>query len=194
MENKFITVAYKLYTIEDGDKDFAEEATAEKPFEFISGLGLTLPLFEEKVKDLQPGETFDFVIGKEDAYGTYEESQVVTLPKQTFEIDGKFDSEHIIEGAIIPLMSADGHHFNGSVSEIKENEVVIDLNHPLAGCDLQFVGSIVESRPATNGELAAVAKMMSGEGCGCGCDHCSGGCGDGECGSGCGEDCDCHQH
>ena len=189
MENKFITVAYKLYTIEDGDKDFAEEATIEKPFEFISGLGLTLPLFEEKVKDLQAGETFDFVIGKEDAYGIYDDNNVVKLPKKTFEIDGKFDSEHIIEGAIIPLMSSDGQHFNASVSEITENEVTVDLNHPLAGCDLQFVGSIVESRLATNEELAAVAKMMSGEGCGCGCDHCSGGCGDG-----CGEDCDCHQH
>ena len=64
MANKFITVAYKLYTIEDGDRDFAEEATAEKPFEFISGLGLTLPVFEEKVKDLKTGETFDFIINK----------------------------------------------------------------------------------------------------------------------------------
>jgi FKBP-type peptidyl-prolyl cis-trans isomerase SlyD len=190
MENKFITVAYKLYTIEDGDKDFAEEATAEKPFEFISGLGLTLPLFEEKVKDLKAGETFDFVIGKEDAYGVYDERQVVALPKKTFEIDGKFDSEHIVEGAIIPLMNAEGQHFNASVSSISDTEVTVDLNHPLAGCDLHFTGSIVESRPATNEELAAVAKMMSGEGgCSCGCDHCGGchdeGCHDEGC-SGCG--------
>ena len=42
VENKYITVAYKLYAIEDGEKDFTEEATAEHPFQFISGLGLTL--------------------------------------------------------------------------------------------------------------------------------------------------------
>lgn len=184
MENKFITVAYKLYTIEDGDKDFAEEATVEKPFEFISGLGLTLPLFEENIKDLQAGETFDFVINKEDAYGVYDERQVVPLPKKTFEIDGVFDSEHIVEGAIIPLMNAEGQRFNASVSEITENQVTVDLNHPLAGCDLQFIGSVVESRLATNEELAAVAKMMSGEGgCGGNCGGCAG-CGDGGCSDG----------
>ena len=183
MENKFITVAYKLYTIEDGDKDFAEEATAEKPFEFISGLGLTLPQFEEQIKDLQAGETFDFVIDKENAYGIYDERQVVALPKKTFEIDGKFDSEHIVEGAIIPLMNAEGQRFNASVSEITENEVTVDLNHPLAGCDLQFMGTVIESRLATNEELAAVAKMMSGGcgGCGGGCESC----GEGGCESGC---------
>ena len=185
MENKFITVAYKLYTIEDGDRDFAEEATAEKPFEFISGLGLTLPVFEENVKDLKTGETFDFIINKEDAYGIYDERQVVALPKKTFEIDGKFDSEHIVEGAIIPLMNAEGQHFNASVSSITDTEVTVDLNHPLAGCDLHFTGSIIETRPATNEELAAMAKVMSGEGgCGGNCGGCSG-CGEGGCGEGC---------
>ena len=193
MENKFITVAYKLYTIEDGDRDFAEEATAEKPFEFISGLGLTLPVFEEKVKDLKTGETFDFIINKEDAYGIYDERQVVALPKKTFEIDGKFDSEHIVEGAIIPLMNAEGQHFNASVSSITDTEVTVDLNHPLAGCDLHFTGSIIETRPATNEELAAMAKVMSGEGgCGGNCGGCAG-CSDGGCGSDCGPDCECHQ-
>ena len=192
MENKFITVAYKLYTIEDGDRDFAEEATAEKPFEFISGLGVTLPVFEEKVKDLKTGETFDFIINKEDAYGIYDERQVVALPKKTFEIDGKFDSEHIVEGAIIPLMNAEGQHFNASVSSITDTEVTVDLNHPLAGCDLHFTGSIIETRPATNEELAAMAKVMSGEGgCGGNCGGCAG-CSDGGCGEGgCGEGCNC---
>ncbi len=39
VENKYITVAYKLYSIENGEKDFEEEAPAEHPFQFISGLG-----------------------------------------------------------------------------------------------------------------------------------------------------------
>ena len=42
MEHKYITVAYKLYTIEEGERDFAEEAPVNHPFQFISGLGLTL--------------------------------------------------------------------------------------------------------------------------------------------------------
>ena len=37
VENKYITVAYKLYTMEDGEKELFEEAKAEHPFQFISG-------------------------------------------------------------------------------------------------------------------------------------------------------------
>ena len=56
VENKYITLAYKLYTIENGEKEFTEEAPAEHPFQFISGLGLTLESFENQVKDLNKGD------------------------------------------------------------------------------------------------------------------------------------------
>ena len=104
---------------------------------------------------------------------------MLDLPREIFLIDGKFDSERITEGAIVPLMTSEGQRVNGSVVEVKPDVVVMDMNHPLAGCDLNFVGEVVESRPATNEELAEAARMMSG---GCG-GHC-GGCG-GDCGSGC---------
>ena len=51
-ENKYITVAYKLYTTEDGEKDLVEEAKAEHPFQFISGLGTTLEAFESQIAHL----------------------------------------------------------------------------------------------------------------------------------------------
>jgi len=51
MENKYITVAYKLYSIEDGERDFVEEAPAEHPFQFISGLGMTLDAFESQLPE-----------------------------------------------------------------------------------------------------------------------------------------------
>lgn len=192
IENKYITLAYKLYTVEDGEKDFTEEAPADHPFQFISGLGMTLEAFEAKVKDLKKGDKFDFIINADEAYGEYDDDHVIDLPKEIFIVEGKFDSEHIVEGAVIPLMTAEGQRVNGSVVEVKDDVVVMDMNHPLAGCALNFVGEIVESRPATNEELAEVARMMSGGGgCGCGCDSCSDGCGDGcgdnhEHGCGCG--------
>lgn len=191
VENKYITLAYKLYSIEDGEKDFEEEATAEHPFQFISGLGLTLESFEDQVKDLNKGDKFDFTLKAEDAYGEYDDDHIIDLPKNIFEIEGQFDSDRVIEGAVIPLMTAEGQRINGTVMEIKDDVVVMDMNHPLAGCDLNFVGEIIESRPATNEELAEVARMMSGGGCSCGCDDCGDGCGDGcgdhdhNCGDGC---------
>lgn len=185
IENKYITVAYKLYSIEDGERDFTEEAPANHPFQFISGLGLTLEAFESQVRDLNKGDKFDFTIKADEAYGEYDEDHVIDLPKNIFMIDGKFDNERIVEGAVVPLMTSEGQRINGSVVEVRDDVVVMDMNHPLAGCDLNFIGEIVESRPATNEELAEMARMMSGEGCGCG-GNCGGGCGDGGCGGGCG--------
>lgn len=185
MENKYITVAYKLYSIEDGEREFTEEATVEHPFQFISGLGLTLDAFEEQIKGLNAGDKFDFTIACTDAYGEYDEDHVIDLPKDIFLIDGKFDNEHIKAGAIVPLMTSEGQHINGSVVEVKDDVVVMDMNHPLAGCDLNFVGEVVTSREASNEELAEMDCMMSG-GCGGGCGSCGGGCGDHDCGDDCG--------
>ena len=182
VENKYITLAYKLYSIENGEKEFTEEAPAEHPFQFISGLGLTLEAFESQVKDLKKGDEFDFTIKAEEAYGEYDEEHVIDLPKNIFEIEGKFDSERVVEGAVIPLMTSEGQRINGSVVEVKDDVVVMDMNHPLAGCDLNFVGEVTENRPATNDELAEMARMMSGGGCGGGC---NGGCDCGDCGDGC---------
>jgi len=187
--NKYITVAYELYVMEDGEKELVEKAPAEHPFQFISGLGTTLERFETELKDLNKGDKFEFTIPVNEAYGEFDKENVLDLPKNIFEIDGKFDSDRIVEGNVVPLMNADGNRFNGTVVEVKEEVVVMDFNHPLAGKDLTFVGEVTESRPATNKEIQDALNMMSGEG---GCGGCSGGCCDGgDCdeGHGCGH---CH--
>lgn len=179
VKNNYITVSYKLY-VSDGEDikdDLVEECSVEHPFQFISKLGCVLPAFEEEIDPLKAGDSFDFVIPCEKAYGEFDEKLMFDVPKNIFMIDGKFDSEHIFEGNIIPLQGEDGSRFNGVVIEVKENEVTIDLNHPRAGQDLHFVGTVVTHREATNDEVTGMINMLSGEGCGCGC-HC-------------GDDCDC---
>ncbi|MEG0038075.1 MULTISPECIES: FKBP-type peptidyl-prolyl cis-trans isomerase [Bacteroides] len=191
-ENKYITVAYELYTTEDGERELMEKATAEHPFQFISGLGTTLDAFESQIVSLNKGDKFEFTIASEDAYGEYSEEHVLDLPKSIFEIDGRFDNERIYAGNVVPLMDAEGHRLNGTVVEVQEDKVVIDMNHPLAGAALTFVGEVIENRPATNEEIQGMVNVMSGEG-GCGCGSCGDGCGDDEgCGEGCGCGGSCH--
>ena len=133
--NKYITVAYELYTDFDGKRELVEKAPIEHPFQFISDMGTTLDAFEAQIK---------------------------------------------------PLMNADGARFNGTITDVKEDTVTVDLNHPLAGKALNFIGEVTENRDATKDEIQGMLNMLSGEGgCGCGCDSCGGGCGD---------DCDCAGH
>lgn len=190
--NKYITVAYKLYAMEDGEKDFVEEATAEHPFQFISGMGTTLETFENQVVGLNKGDKFEFSIPANEAYGEYDEEHVLDLPKDIFVIDGRFDAEMIQEGRAVPLMDAEGHRMTGTVVEVREDVVVMDMNHPLAGAELLFVGEVVENREATAEEIQGMINMMTSDGCNCG--SCGGGCGEDGCGEdGCGHDHD-HDH
>ncbi len=186
MENKYITVAYKLYAITDGQKELLEEAPAAHPFQFISGIGYTLDRFEKEIVALAKGDDFNFTIPCAEAYGERNEDNVRQVPKSMFcGPDGKFDSDNIFEGNIIMLNDAEGNRFYANVGEIGDDKVVLDLNHPHAGKDLIFEGKVIEMRDATNQEVTEILNMMSGEGCGGGCEGCGGGC-EG-CGGGCGE-------
>ncbi len=173
--NKIYSIAYKLYTITDGVRDMEEEAPASDPFIFISGFGTTIPGFESHIADLDKGAEFNFTLSKAEAYGERYDERVIDLDKQIFTIDGKFDDKHIQEGAIIPLQNEDGNRFMGQVVSIGDTTVRIDLNHPLAGCELNFVGSVIDCREATNEEIQQMINSLNG-GCGGGCGNCSGGC------------------
>lgn len=186
-EYKSIAVDYKLYVIENGEKVLQEETSAGNPFRFLSGFGMTIPGFENAIAPLAVGDKFDFTLSKDDAYGDYYAERVLDLDKEMFCIDGKFDDEHIYVDAIVPLQNQDGNRFMGHVLEISDSKVKMDLNHPLAGKELNFVGSVVESREATNGEIQAMINHMTGGG---GCGGCGGGC-KGGCGGDCGGDCNC---
>lgn len=191
--NKYYAITYKLYTIEDGVRDLTEEAPATEPFVFISGFGTTIPGFEKNIENLEKGQEFDFVIEKGDAYGEYVDERVIELDKHIFEVNGKFDSNSVHKDAIIPLQNEDGVRFMGQVLDVTDTKVKVDLNHPLAGCDLNFVGKVLECREATMEEIQKLINSLSG-GCGGGCGSCHGGChGSGDegecCGGDCGEQC-----
>lgn len=189
MTNNFYAVAYKLYTIKNGERTLSEDVTAQEPFTFITGFGTTIPEFALHIEKLGKGDSFDFTIPQANAFGEYIKERIVTLDKQIFNIDGKFAEQMIYEGAIIPLQNADGNNFMGRVLEISTDKVIVDLNHPLAGCDLQFQGEVLECHEATNEEIQQMINSLSGGGCGgCKGGGCHGGChneGEGNCENGC---------
>ena len=186
-KNKYIAVMYKLYMNDsEGKPELVEETAEGDPFVFVSALGMTLDAFEAQIVPLNVGDKFDFTLAPNDAYGEYDEAGKHALPRNVFEINGKLDSRYIYPGAVVPLNTADGARFNGTIVEIGEETITVDLNHPLAGKSLNFVGEVKETREATNDEVRDALNQITG--CGGGCGGCGGGSCDG-CGSkgeGCG--------
>lgn len=184
IKHKYIVVTYQLFTDNNGEAKLEEETTDARPFSFLTGFGMTLEGFEEALQDLNTGDDFDFTLPHEKAYGTYEATRVVDLDKAIFTINNHFDHENIFKGAIVPLQNEDGNRFMGQVIDITDNSVRMDLNHPLAGKDLNFKGKVIEAREATDAEVEGFIKHIESHHCGCG--DC-----EGDCGDGCGQD---HHH
>ena len=144
---------------------------------------MIVPL-EHAIDGLKPGDSFDVKVSADEAFGPHDPEQVATLPRDIFEVDGKFDPEVIKKGAVLPMMTQDGFRINGVVVDVTDTDVVMDFNHPLAGKDVRFKGKITVVRDATPEELKPQSGCGCGEGCGCGdsCD-CSG---ESKCSDGCG--------
>lgn len=190
--NKFVRVSYELYVGNENERELMETAPAERPLEFIFGMGMMLPDFEKELFGLKAGDTFDFVLTSDEAYGERLDEAVQELPKSIFvDEDGNFDTASVYEGATLPMYTAEGQTVRGSVLEVRDEVVIMDFNHPLAGETLHFIGTVLEEHEAT---AAEIEQFFGSGGCGSGC-GCSSGCGDDEdeggCG-GCGGGCGCH--
>lgn len=187
--NKYVSLAYDLNVGEGDDRELMESATAENPLEFIFGTNSMLEAFEEQLDGLSEGDTFSFKLTPEQAYGDYDESKIIELPINIFEVDGKVDDEMLVEGNTLPMMDASGNRLMGSVVSVDDKVVTMDFNHPLAGEIMHFEGTVKGVREASPEEIAALFSAggcdCGSGGCGCGDGMESSGCGSGGCGSGC---------
>ena len=181
-DNKVVTVTYDLF-VGDESEELMEQATAESPLVYCHGRGMMLPVFESNMSGKQAGDSFDFRISYADAYGEYDDEAVLQLDRSLFLDDNGQLDDRVRQFAIVPLNTSDGQVVQAQVIEIGKDKITVDLNHPLAGENLHFVGTIVDVRDATDDELRALKG-------GC-CGGCKGNCNN-DCESGCkGGCCDC---
>ena len=160
---KYFSISYSLYDVTNGKHELVEKTSEDKHFEFVSGMGIAIDAFEQNVKNLNTGDSFNFTLTPAEAYGEIDETQILDLDKTIFVRDGKFDEEHIQEDAIVPLKNSDGNIFYGRVVSISEDKVRMDLNHPLAGRHLYFEGKIEDTHEATAQEIAKWASQLTGD-------------------------------
>lgn len=161
-QGKVVSIYYEMY-LEGFDSEVVESAEKDNPHIFLYGSGEMLPSFENGIMNMQKGDHFEFMITAADAFGEYNPEAVVEVPKEQFHVDGKFDSEVIFEGNVVPMKDQQGNHYEATILGVGPETVRIDFNHPLAGEDLYIKGGIDEVRDATPEELAH--GHTHGDGC-----------------------------
>jgi FKBP-type peptidyl-prolyl cis-trans isomerase SlyD len=142
------------YTLKEANSgELVETVTEAQPFYFLFGSGNLLDDFEGQLQGKLAGESFDFQLSPERAYGLMDAEAVVDLPVSAFMIQGRFAEEFVKEGETIQMQDPEGNALAGKVVKRGLEMVTIDFNHPMAGKHLHFTGTVVEVRAATEEEL-----------------------------------------
>ncbi|MAV51588.1 MAG: peptidylprolyl isomerase [Crocinitomicaceae bacterium] len=137
-----VEVAYTLRA-NGPEGEELETCQEESPFVFRMGAEEALEAFEKALVGKRVGEPFELTIACDDAYGEETDEAVLSLPKETFMVDGKLDEEVMQAGEVVPMSDDEGNEIVGMVVEVKADAVLVDFNHPLAGLDLHFEGVVV---------------------------------------------------
>jgi len=171
-KNTVVSLLYELRT-DSKDGEIIQKIDANNPFVFIFGTNSLIPGFERNIANLKPGDSFAFLLPCEEAYGPANEDALVDIPKTSFFVDGEIDNDMFFEGNAVPMQDSHGNQLYGVITEVKDDSVVMDFNHPLAGDDLFFSGEIINVREASPEELVNGLNENCSSG---GCSGCSGGC------------------
>ena len=103
------------------------------PLAFTVGAGQVIPGFEQAVLGLAPGESTTTTIAPEDGYGDHREDLIIALERDQMPAGNVPQA-----GQMIALHLQDGGQIQAMVTDVSDEAVTIDANHPLAGQTLIF--------------------------------------------------------
>ena len=136
-EGSKVKVHY-IGTLTDGT-EFDNSRNRDKGLEFTIDDGQLIKGFNDAVKGLNVGETTTVDIVSKEAYGKYVKEAVIKAKKSDFPAEFIFQENAIVQGK-----DPKGQPIQGKIVEIRDKEVAIDMNHPLAGQDLKFEIELLE--------------------------------------------------
>jgi len=127
------------------DGEVADTSEGRDVLKYSHGKGEMIPGFEKELAGMEKGEKKSFELSPEDGYGVRSDEAIKKVPREAFkELDG------LMAGMVVGLQSPDGQELQAMVTGLSDKEVTLDLNHPLAGKNLNFEVEVVEVEDASN--------------------------------------------
>lgn len=121
-----------------------DSSEGRDPLEFTVGGGQVIPGFDQGVMGMQVGDKRTVEIDVANAYGEKSGEMIIEFPKNQFPPEMNPEV-----GMQLMMNNGQGQQFPVTVAEVKEESVVLDANHPLAGQDLIFDIELVEIVPTS---------------------------------------------
>lgn len=120
------------------DGEIVDSSEGKDPLSFVQGSGQMAPAVEKELEGMGPGDTKVVTLSPEEGFGPRDPKATLKAPRNNFQ-----NAESLEVGTIVTGKS-EGKTFHASILSIDEENVVLDLNHPLAGKTLEFNIEIIE--------------------------------------------------
>ena len=134
------------YTLTDADGDEID-ASGDEPMPYLHGADNIVPGLEREMAGKKVGDSFQVVVSPEDGYGVCDDAPEQQVERKAFPLD-------VEEGMPFMLEADDASVVTIWVTEVTDQWVKFDANHPLAGVELHFDIKITGIRDATEDEIA----------------------------------------
>ena len=136
------------YTLKSKDGELIDSSEKDQPLTFLEGAGQIIPALEDQIKDLLEGQKKNVKLAAEEAYGMPEEKMKMDVAKK--------ELAHIPDLKVGGYLRLDlGEQTKVvRITQMNDETVTLDGNHPLAGQALEFDVEMVLVRDATSEELA----------------------------------------
>jgi len=135
------------YTLKDNDGEIIDQSD-DGSFLYLHGAMNIIPGLENALSGKSAGDELSVKVSPQDGYGEKQEDQIQQVPKDMFD-----NIDEIKHGVQFHAQSPEGEAVVVTVIEVKDDVVVIDGNHALAGVELNFEVKIVDVREASAEEI-----------------------------------------
>ena len=152
--NAFVVLDYTLKD-DDGDVLDASDGEGGQPIEYVHGYGMLVPGLEAALAGMNEGDAREIVVPAASGYGEYDDELVLELDRKEFP-----DPTKVEVGDEFVAESPDGDELPMEVVEIRDDLVVVDANHPLAGVTLHYDVKVRTVRTATTDEIEKAASEI----------------------------------
>ena len=123
------------------DGSVVDSSSGKEPLEYVQGEGMLVPGIEKGLVGAAPGEKRSIVVAPDEGYGEAHPELLIKAPRESL--------AHLPDLAVNAVVQGEGPDgpFRAVVREIDDEDVTLDLNHPLAGKTLAFDVEVVSVAP-----------------------------------------------
>jgi len=120
------------------DEQLVETSAGQQPLTYTHGAGQIVPGLEAELEGMEKGEHRQITLPADKAFGEYDPEAVRRFPRGVFQ-----DAEGLDVGDRVTAQ-AEGRRVEATVSDVDDEAITLDFNHPLAGKTLYFDVEVVE--------------------------------------------------